>query len=362
MSALPPKADIERRDEHVRLVPKADLARCSKLAPVSVAFLHLWLAVGASGQPHREHRALARFARHGHVAAHHARELAGDSKAEPRPAIAPRGQGIGLGEVLEQFRLLFCGHTDAAVRDGKLDPVAAVRHLAHPQRDLALFRKLAGVAQEIKQNLLQPHGVRGERANVLWRFDDEAVLVLLGKLSRSADDLVDKPSQIRSGLRSSLPASIFDRSRISLMRLRRWVPAAFTRRNGSSAFSVPKRAAFVDIISVRPMMALSGVRSSWLMLARNCDLRSLASASCRLLSWISSNSRTFSMAIAAWSAKVDTSSTCFSVNGRASERVNVRTPVGTPSRNIGTARTVRKPPTFWPSRYMYSGSTRTSGT
>src|ERR1700737_2184792 len=55
-------------------------------------------------------------------------------------------------------------------------------------------------------------------------------------------------------------------------------------------------------------MALSGVRSSWLMLARNCDLCWLASASCRLLSWISSNSRTFSMAITAWSAKVVTSS------------------------------------------------------
>jgi len=60
----------------------------------------------------------------------------------------------------------------------------------------------------------------------------------------------------------------------------------------------------VTIISVKPMMAFSGVRSSWLMLARNCDLRSLASASCRFLSWISSNSRTFSIAITAWSAKV----------------------------------------------------------
>src|SRR5215467_5692650 len=58
------------------------------------------------------------------------------------------------------------------------------------------------------------------------------------------------------------------------------------------------------------------------MLETNCDLFSLASCSCRLLSWISSNSRTFSMAIAAWSAKVDTSSICFSVNGRTSERVN----------------------------------------
>src|SRR5262249_6509193 len=86
-----------------------------------------------------------------------------------------------------------------------------------------------------------------------------------------------------SGLSSSLPASILERSSISLIRLRRWVPAAFTRRNGSSAFSVPKRPELVTIISVRPMMALSGVRSSWLMLARNCDLCSLASASCRLL-------------------------------------------------------------------------------
>jgi hypothetical protein len=40
------------------------------------------------------------------------------------------------------------------------------------------------------------------------------------------------------------------------------------------------------------MRALSGVRSSWLMLARNCDLCWLASAIWRLLSWISWNSRT----------------------------------------------------------------------
>src|SRR5262245_25464156 len=96
-----------------------------------------------------------------------------------------------------------------------------------------------------------------------------------------------------SGLSSSLPASIFERSSTSLMRLRRWVPAALTRRSGSSAFSVPNRAALLTIISVRPMMALSGVRSSWLMLARNCDLFSLASCSWRLLSSISRNRRAF---------------------------------------------------------------------
>src|SRR5262249_12889778 len=150
----------------------------------------------APRQPHRKHRALARLARHRHVAAHHARELAGDGKAEAGSAVAARSQGIGLGEILEQFRLLLRRHTDAAIRDGKLDPVAAVRHLAHPQRDLALFRELAGIAQEIEQNLLEPHGIRGEGTQVLLRLDDEPVLVLLGELSGAADDLIDEPGPI----------------------------------------------------------------------------------------------------------------------------------------------------------------------
>jgi len=146
----------------------------------------------AGWQAHREHRTLAQLARHSHIAAHHARELASNGKAKPRAAIAARGQRIGLGEILGQFRLLLGGQADAGVRDGKLDPVASVRHLAHAQGNLALLRELTGVAQEIEQNLLEPHGVRSERANVLLCFDNEAVLVLLGELSRRADNLVDE--------------------------------------------------------------------------------------------------------------------------------------------------------------------------
>src|SRR5262245_35218358 len=70
------------------------------------------LCVLASRQAHREHRPFARLARHRHVAAHHARELAGDGKAEPGPAVAARCQGICLGEILEQFRLLLRSHAD----------------------------------------------------------------------------------------------------------------------------------------------------------------------------------------------------------------------------------------------------------
>src|SRR5213079_2969597 len=121
-----------------------------------------------------------------------------------------------------------------------------------------------------------------------------------GELSRGADDLVDQAGQIHR-LWIEFELAGFDLRKVQYLvdEARRWVPAALTRRSGSSAFSVPKRAALLTIISVRPMMALRGVRSSWLMLARNWDLCSLASWSWRLLSSISRNRRAFSMAITA---------------------------------------------------------------
>jgi hypothetical protein len=64
------------------------------------------------------------------------------------------------------------------------------------------------------------------------------------------------------------------------------------------------------------MIALSGVRSSCDMLARNSDLCLFAVSSSRLLSWISRNSRTLSIAMPAWSANVLTSHVSLSENGR----------------------------------------------
>ena len=47
------------------------------------------------------------------------------------------------------------------------------------------------------------------------------------------------------------------------------------------------------------------------------------------------------MAITAWSAKVFSSFTCFSEKGRLSRRATLIVPIGTASRNIGTASIVR---------------------
>jgi hypothetical protein len=58
---------------------------------------------------------------------------------------------------------------------------------------------------------------------------------------------------------------------------------------------------------------------------------------------VSLTRRTFSIAIAAWSAKVSTSLTSPGRKARASLRTMPITPTGAPSRSIGTPSTVRKP-------------------
>src|SRR5262245_31111354 len=151
--------------------------------------LWLWLGCRAARQAHREHRALARLARHRHVAAHHARELARESKAEPSAAEALRGRGIGLAELLEQLCLLLRRHANAGVSDRELDPIASIGHLARPQPDLAFLGELASIAEEVEQDLPQSHWVHGQCAEVLLGVNDEPVLVLLGKLSGGADHL-----------------------------------------------------------------------------------------------------------------------------------------------------------------------------
>src|SRR6516225_448914 len=150
----------------------------------------------APRQAHGEHRTFARLARHRDVAAHHARELAGDGEAETGAAETLRGRDIGLSELLEQLGLLFGGHADAGVGDCELDPVPTVSDPARPQPDLAFLGELAGIAQQVEQYLPQPHGVHGQCTEVLLGVDDEAVLVLLGQLASRADHLLDQWCQL----------------------------------------------------------------------------------------------------------------------------------------------------------------------
>src|SRR5262249_53450139 len=113
----------------VRFAPRADIRpmpafmrthtrpRTARSGPFRFFRLRLWLGCRAARQAHRKHRTLARLARHSHVASHRARELARDGKPKPGAAVAPRGQGVGLGEILEEFCLLLGCHADSTIRD-----------------------------------------------------------------------------------------------------------------------------------------------------------------------------------------------------------------------------------------------------
>ena len=85
------------------------------------------------------------------------------------------------------------------------------------------------------------------------------------------------------------------------------------------------------------MIALSGVRSSCDMLARNSLLCRLAISSCRLLSPISRKSRAFWMASADWVAKVFSSSITSGANSPARFRFTTSPPSRWSSRRSGTA-------------------------
>ena len=90
-------------------------------------------------------------------------------------------------------------------------------------------------------------------------------------------------------------------------------------------------------------MALSGVLSSWLMLARNCDLCRLASASSRLFSSMSAKRRACSIAMTHCAAKVSRRPTVESGNAPGSRRRTTSAPTMRSGWRSGMTSAARKP-------------------
>ena len=138
----------------------------------------------------------------------------------------------------------------------------------HAQGDLARLGEFDGIAGQIEQYLPQParihlNEVRNRRIDVGRHL--QALWVSLN--ADQPHDIFDQVAQIDAGTsNSSFPASIFEKSRISLMT----VNSAW-RYGGRFPHS---RAAIVQASvsssrSVMPITPFMGVRISWLMLARN---------------------------------------------------------------------------------------------
>src|SRR5215471_6831710 len=79
-------------------------------------------------------------------------------------------------------------------------PFATLNHfvadLGIPEESATARFGITRIAQQVQEYLPQPHGVHRQCAEVLLDFNDEAVLVLLGKLSRGADDLIDQRCEL----------------------------------------------------------------------------------------------------------------------------------------------------------------------
>ena len=264
---------------------------------------------GVRREANREGRALSGRARDGDVAAHHAAEAPADRQAEAGPAVLARGRGVGLRELLEQ--------PAPSARRSCRCPCPRPRMLTQSRPRSSGWRvtatviapalgELAGVAGEVEQRLAEPRRVGPDHAE---RRRDTPRRPRSRSSPRAAGSSRPRPRpggrrRPTPGESSSLPASIFERSRMSLIRASRCCPRGGCARGPRSGPAGPPPARPRGASRVTPMMALSGVRSSWLMLARNCDLWRLATSSSRPLSWISWNRRAFSTATAACAANV----------------------------------------------------------
>src|SRR5215831_1040719 len=71
-------------------------------------------------------------------------------------------------------------------------PVSATASSTQCRPLITLLGELAGVAQEVEQDLAQPHRIHGQCSEVLRRVNHEAVVVLLSELACGADHLVDQ--------------------------------------------------------------------------------------------------------------------------------------------------------------------------
>ena len=170
-------------------------------------------------------------------------------------------------------------------------PVSRTRNATSPRsvkrrRDdhlAARIGELDGVGYQIE------HDLRTERSSATTDGSFAAKLVRITMRSRAACGCSSVKQLDTRSLRLTLvndrsirPASTFARSRRSLTRLMTWAP----KRGRPSGIPCngryptgPKRSS--SITSAKPRMALSGVRISWLILARRSDFCALASSAAR---------------------------------------------------------------------------------
>src|SRR5262249_25606093 len=143
----------------------------------------------------------------------------------------------------------------------------------HVQAHAAVFGELEGIRQQVFQHLLQPLGIGCDAAPEMGiDLDIKRQLPGLGLVPNGRAIVSTRFARKTSSASTvTVPDSILDRSRMSLMRFRRSVPAPWMVRANSTCLPERLPSGFSDSCWPRIKMLLSGVRSSCDMLARNSD-------------------------------------------------------------------------------------------
>ena len=228
-----------------------------------------------------EGRAAARpGAFHPHRAAHQLGQPLADGQAQAGAAVLARGAAVGLAELLEQpahASARSCRCRCRAPRSAASSRRSRALD-AHRQHHLAGFGELDGVAEQVEQDLAQPRDVavdrrRHRRLRRRRRCPGPSRRARLA-IRSSADSTQSRRSKGCASM-SMRPASIFEKSRMSLMIVSSASPLSrmVLAKSRCSSFSGVSSSS-----PLMPMTAFIGVRISWLIVARKALLASLAAS------------------------------------------------------------------------------------
>ena len=240
--------------------------------------LPLDLSARGRRQPNAEGRSFSGCAVGRDRAAHHLDEPLADRKAQAGAAVSAGRRCVGLGEFRENLGELLGRHADAGI--GHAHRIAgnlAWRDSGDSQCHRPALGELAGVAEEVEQHLAQAHLVAAHGRGAQVALEREPIGILV-RQRLSGDDKVARHDDKVEVLLVKLDLAGLDLREVKHVvdKAEEMLPARCTRSSGSVKPANSGPSASSRSISVRPMMALSGVRSSWLILARNCDLCWLA--------------------------------------------------------------------------------------
>ena len=167
-----------------------------------------------------EHAALAEAAAHQQVTFHGADQALGNGQAKPRSAIFARRRAVGLGKLGEQAPELFRRHADAGIFDvaATVTSRIVILNSNDAQTHMAVLGEFDGIAQQVDQDLAEAQLIADQiaqrRHRPIVEQQLQAPVFRLSWTMNRAFWMTPSRSK-RTASRTTLPASIFEKSRMS---------------------------------------------------------------------------------------------------------------------------------------------------